>query len=167
MIIGIDPGATGGMAWWSVTDGAGSYAFTNQTEKDIVEQLREVIADVWPKHRSLVYLEKVSAMPGHGEKCEKCKRAPAPTTSSFNFGQSYGFLRGIVLSHGLALHDITPQKWCQHFGLKKKKGETNTQWKNRHKAKAQQLFPDQKVTHAVADALLIMNYGYAMSKETV
>jgi len=54
---------------------------------------------------------------------------------------------------------VTAQKWHRSLGIApRKKTETQTQWKSRLKAKAQQLFPQETVTLATADALLIACY---------
>jgi len=47
----------------------------------------------------LVGLEKVSAMPKQG------------ITSAFNFGQTYGILKGIVVTLGYPLELVRPQAW--------------------------------------------------------
>lgn len=85
-------------------------------------------------------LEKVHAMPGQG------------VTSMFTFGKGYGFLRGCLSSGGIPFDDVTPQAWQKALGCLTK-GD-----KNVSKAKAQQLFPHLKITHATADALLIGEY---------
>lgn len=140
-VIGIDPGKSGGLA---VIDPTYCSIFAmKKTEREVADWLRE--AGRHP-HR-FAYIEKVGAMPGQG------------VTSMFSFGQSYGFLRGCLISLGIPFEEVTPAKWQREFSLLKKKGETNTQKKNRHKAKAQQLFPGLKITHATADALLIMEWG--------
>ena len=80
-------------------------------------------------------------------------------TSMFNFGKSYGNLEAFLVAAAIPFERVTPSVWQREFGLIKKKGETHTQKKNRHKSLAQELFPSVKVTHAVADALLIAEYG--------
>jgi hypothetical protein len=57
---------------------------------------------------------------------------------------------------------VTPQKWQKEFGLivtGRGLGQDDTAKKNRNKARAQELFPGIKITHAIADALLIAEYG--------
>jgi hypothetical protein len=44
------------------------------------------------------------------------------------------------------------------YGMKKSKTESKTDWKRRLKEKAQQLYPDTKVTADMADAMLIARY---------
>ena len=91
-------------------------------------------------------IEKVHAMPNQG------------VTSMFNFGRNFGQLEMLIDWQCENYDYVTPQTWQKHFKLLKEKGETKTQKKNRHKALAQKLFPDIKVTHTNADALLIAWY---------
>ena len=73
--------------------------------------------------------------------------------STFKFGQSFGFLQGILIAAEIPFELVTPQKWQRYLGCRTK-GD-----KNITKARAQELFPDIKCTHAVSDALLIAEYG--------
>jgi hypothetical protein len=143
IVIGIDPGKSGGIAWWRPTAHHAAMKMP-ATERDLADVMKD-LAD----NDCFAYIEKVHAMPGQG------------VTSMFTFGQNYGFLRGCLIAHGIPFEEVTPQKWQKEFGLvfPKKMGLTPTEKKNRHKAKAQQLFPHLKVTHATADALLIAEYG--------
>lgn len=66
------------------------------------------------------------------------------------------------LAAGLRVEYVSPQKWQRALGLLSKGrglGQGDTAKKNRNKAKAQELFPGVKVTHAIADALLLAEYG--------
>ena len=140
IIIGVDPGKQGGLAWFQETMEAMKMPATETDLSDLLKHLK------WARG-SHAYLEKVHAMPGQG------------VTSMFTFGQGYGFLRGCLIAHGIPFDDVTPQRWQKSFSLKRKKDEPPTAWKNRIKAKAQQLFPHLKVTLMTADALLICEYG--------
>lgn len=55
--------------------------------------------------------------------------------------------------------EVTPQKWQKALQLGTKGNKSNTEWKNKLKARAQQLFPNVPMTLAVADALLILEYS--------
>ena len=66
-----------------------------------------------------------------------------------NSVQSYGFLRGLLRAFAIPFDRIEPRQWqdameCRTGGDK-----------NISKAKAQQLWPELKITHAIADALLL------------
>lgn len=71
----------------------------------------------------------------------------------------YQLLRGMLIGASIPFEECPPKRWQQ--GLKippRAKSENDTQWKNRLKAKAQSLFPKEKITLATADALLICEY---------
>jgi len=132
-ILGIDPGAKGGFA-------LGSEETTHwkmpESERDVYESIHTV-ADV----ADFAYIEAVHSMPGQG------------VASMFKFGMNYGMLRAFLIALGIPFETITPAKWqgvlqCRSGGDKKVTYR-----------RAQELFPAIKVTHYIADALLIMEYG--------
>lgn len=143
IILGVDPGKSGGIACWIPSKGMAATKM-GDTEKDVLSYL-----DCFPTaNGGFAYIEKVHAMPSQG------------VTSMFTFGQNYGFLRGCLTALEIPFEAVTPHRWQKEFSLlRRDKNESNTDKKNRHKAKAQQLFPHLKVTHATADALLICEYG--------
>lgn len=134
---GIDPGKSGSIsAIWN--DGV---PFTQsqsmgETEADIVGFIRQ-----FDLESARAVIERVHSSPQMGVK------------SAFTFGQSYGFLRGILSSHKVPFVEVLPAKWQQVMGCRTK-GE-----KNVSKAKAQQLWPHLKITHRNADSLLIAEYA--------
>lgn len=136
-VMGIDPGKSGGAALISI-DGSDYRAvgFSRLTEKDMIHELNALLnaADV-------CVIEKVHSMPKQGVK------------STFTFGQNYGFLRACILNQQIKMYEITPLTWQQKLNCRTK-GD-----KNVSKAKAQRLFPNLKITHQIADALLIAEYG--------
>jgi Holliday junction resolvasome RuvABC endonuclease subunit len=148
-ILGIDPGKSGALALVgkrAVVDGE----FVLVDETGVVElpfKLDNTERDIWEclvswrPQIEFAYLEKVHSMPKQG------------VVSSFKFGQSYGFLRGMLIALEIPWEAVTPQKWQGALSCRTK-GD-----KNITKARAQELFPDVRVTHALADALLIAEYG--------
>lgn len=136
IILGIDPGQSGAIAMLrgSPVEGIG-FAKLDLTEKDISDYF------AYQDKPSFAYIEKVHSMPKQG------------VASSFKFGKNYGFLRGCLIALGIPFEEVTPQAWQKAMGCMSR-GD-----KNVTKAKAQQLFPDIKITHAIADALLIAEYG--------
>lgn len=131
--IGIDPGKSGGIA---IIGDNGAYAIKMpETERDIFDYLQD------NSEGSFCLIEQVHAMPGQG------------VTSMFNFGMGYGGLRMALVGAGIPFDTVTPQKWQKALGCQTK-GD-----KNVSKRKAQELFPDIKITHAIADCLLIAHYG--------
>lgn len=137
IILGIDPGASGAIA--SFQPGEPQPVETiklTATERDIADFLGiRVFA------HAFAYLERVHAFPKQG------------VSGVFTFGQSYGFLRGLLVGLELPFEEVTPQRWQKAMGCMSK-GD-----KNVTKARAQQLFPEIKITHAIADAILIAEYG--------
>lgn len=152
MYLGVDPGMSGGMA--AVTaDGTGAYVSMPATERDVWEWFRQLAYE--HAHPSglatttFAVIEKVHAMPGNG------------VSGMFKFGQSYGFLRACLIAAGIPFEEVTSQRWQKALNITprdKRGGETSTQFKNRLKARAQQLFPNAKVTLATADALLLAEF---------
>lgn len=138
--MGIDPGASGGIAVIAHSYDAVSYM--SLKDKTLSDQYSFISV-----FSAKAYIEHVHSMPRDGVK------------SAFSFGRSYGNLEAFLVAAGIPFERVTPTVWQKEFGLIKKKGETKTQKKNRHKALAQELYPDIKVTHAIADALLIAEYG--------
>ena len=92
-----------------------------------------------------VVIEHVSAMPGQG------------VTSMFNFGQSFGILKGICSAMKLSMYFVRPVKWKKHFNL------INSS-KDASRTKAIEIFPyfsknlSKKKDANKADAILIASY---------
>jgi hypothetical protein len=133
--IGIDPGTNGGIAW--IQDG-----------KACVEKMPDTLQDLWELLRDIAsegicraYLEQVHSSPQMGVK------------SAFTFGNGFGHLEMALTAAGIPFERVRPQVWQKALGCMTK-GE-----KNVSKRKAQELFPSMKVTHAIADALLLAYYG--------
>ena len=73
--------------------------------------------------------------------------------SVWTFAQNYGTLLGILAALKITRYHVTPYIWQKTLQCLSK-GD-----KNITKRRAQELFPDIKITHATADALLIGKYG--------
>jgi len=135
--IGIDPGKNGGIA--ILADGLSPWAVKMpETERDVWDTIRALRS--WSDKTAIAAIEKVHAMPGQG------------VTSMFTFGQGYGALRMALIAAGISFREVTPQAWQKALGCMTK-GD-----KNASKAKAQELFPSLKITHAIADALLLAEW---------
>lgn len=135
LILGIDPGQSGGLAILNHDlTAANVIAYAKTTPHDIVEVLR-------PAKIMKAYIENVHAMPAQG------------VVSVWKFGQNYGWWLGVLTALGIPFEKVQPLKWQTAMGCRTG-GD-----KNISKAKAQELFPNMKLTHALADALLIAEYG--------
>ena len=154
IILGIDPGESGAISFLRTVSlsnvvGIGSVRL-DVSERDLCDWLGSILVDGNSEETAHAYLERVSASPGAG------------VSGMFRFGQSYGALRMLLIAHLIPFDLVQPAKWQQAMGCARPKGqvkESQTGHKNRTKARAQQLFPDIKVTHAIADSLLIAEYG--------
>ena len=134
-VVGIDPGrSSGGIAYVAGHDAwAWKMPETDRGIWELVNGLSSVAV--------LGVLERVSAMPGQG------------VSSTFKFGASLGELKMALVASGLRFELAAPSKWqgklaCRTGGDK-----------NVSKARAQELWPSLKITHAKADALLLAEYG--------
>lgn len=143
IIIAVDPGKNGGLAVIN-----GKSVLTRkmpETPKDLFDFLKK-----FAKMDVVCVLETVGGMPGQGGK------------AMFTFGVGYGYIVMALLALEIKTYPITPQRWQKEFSLGTTKSGgnlTTTQWKNVLKAKAQQLFPKEKVLLWNSDALLIAEFG--------
>ena len=150
-IIGIDPGEKGGIVCLSVAGDVLDVRKMPETPYDILDFLRRYSRNGLFGEGCVCYMEKVgTGMPGQSS------RATA------TFARHCGHLEMALMALGIKTVEVTPAKWMKHYQLGKSGDCTKTEWKNRLKARAQQLFPREKVTLAVADALLIAEYGRMM-----
>ncbi len=134
MILGIDPGKSGGIVGLD-REGGVLFAITMpQTETDIWR----VIGSVPRPTRACI--EAVHSMPGN------------KASSMFTFGMGYGGLRMALLAAKIPFEAVPPQTW-QGAMRCRSKGD-----KNLLKARAQELFPMVTVTLRNADSLLIAEY---------
>lgn len=141
MIVAIDPGKSGG------------FAFGTDLANPSVENMPDTIGDLAGLMRqfpagSVVYMEKVGGYAGG---------AGAPGSAMFNFGRGVGHLEATTYLLGFETRLVVPQKWQKSLGLGTSTGMKKHEWKNKLKERAQQLYPNCKVTLANADALLIFH----------
>jgi len=148
---GIDPGQDGAFAALD-EDGqvVGLFGFDKLSERDLFDGLMSwMSADDSAESKPMwCMLERVGARPLQG------------VASSFKFGMSYGFVRCALFAAAIPFDEVTPAKWQEK--MRCPKGEKKDK-KKINRERAQQLFPDVYMTlsgeHAVADALLIAEYG--------
>jgi crossover junction endodeoxyribonuclease RuvC len=134
--IGIDPGKSGCMAAIGPEVKGGvqySPKLGSLNEKEIFWWIFQFTPAV-------CVLERVRSSPQMG------------VTSAFTFGRGYGTLLGVLGATEIPLVEVTPQKWQKALGCMTG-GD-----KNVTKRKAQQLFPELRVTHVNADALLLAKF---------
>lgn len=151
IILGIDPGASGGIA--RIVDypegGADSVEVWKmpETERDLLDLFAS-----YDGTNIRAYLEKVHASPGMG------------VVAAFSFGGNYRMIRTALIAREIPFDEVTPQRWQKAIGGLASSGKVVNGFKKRDKnvskRRAQELFPSiKKLTHAYADALLIAEYG--------
>ena len=160
LIIGIDPGISGSVCFFqdgkilqviempTMIDGKKKKRQVNgsQIYNEILKRINE-----FEKQNVRVVIEQVSAMPGQG------------VTSMFNFGQSFGILKGICSAMQLPMYFVRPAKWKKHYNL------INSD-KDASRTRAIEIFPyfsshlSKKKDSNKADAIIIANFYYETYK---
>ena len=160
LIIGIDPGISGSICFFedgkiidviempTMTEGK-----KNKRQVNGAQIYNEILKRVSKAQRFnvRVVIEQVSAMPGQG------------VTSMFNFGQSFGILKGICSAMQLSMFFVRPAKWKKYFNL------INSE-KDASRTKAIEIFPyfssqlSKKKDSNKADAILIASFYYETFK---
>ena len=160
LIIGIDPGISGSICFFqdgkiidvvempTMTEGKKNKKQVNGSQ--IFNEISEKIKSL-DKEEIKVVIEQVSAMPGQG------------VTSMFNFGQSFGILKGICSAMQLPMYFVRPAKWKKYFNL------INSE-KDASRTRAIEIFPyfsgqlSRKKDSNKADAILIASFYYETYK---
>ena len=111
-IIGIDPGLSGGIAVLennkvlSIFDmPVMSEGKKNKRQLNSAQLVKLLKDNIFKNEEVSVVVEQVNAMPGQG------------VTSMFNFGQTFGAIKGICAALGLPIFFVRPAKWKKHFEL--------------------------------------------------
>ena len=156
LIIGIDPGISGSICFFqngkimdvvempTMAEGKKNKKQVNGSQ--IFNEISLRIKNL-DKNDIKVVIEQVSAMPGQG------------VTSMFNFGQSFGILKGICSAMQLPMYFVRPAKWKKYFNL------INSE-KDASRTKAIEIFPyfsgqlSRKKDSNKADAILIASFYY-------
>ena len=139
-VVGIDPGTKGGIA---VLDDSGGVVWTKAFRPDmtLVEFVEDVGAALDTNPRG-VFLEKVGHKRGDGSR------------GSFTFGGAMRAAEIALLSHGVKPKYVPPVFWQARLECLSGGDKSVTL------RRAKELFGNQvKVTHGIADALLIAEYG--------
>jgi crossover junction endodeoxyribonuclease RuvC len=160
LIIGIDPGISGSICFLdngkiidvvempTMAEGKKNKRQVNGSQ--IYNEISQRINKIQNQDIRII-IEQVSAMPGQG------------VTSMFNFGQSFGILKGICSAMQLPMYFVRPAKWKKYFGL------INSE-KDASRTKAIEIFPyfssqlSKKKDSNKADAILIANFYYETYK---
>ena len=161
LIIGIDPGISGSICFFqdgvirdvvempTMIEGKKNKKQVNGSQ--IFNEISEKIKNMDKKNIKVV-IEHVTAMPGQG------------VTSMFNFGQSFGILKGICSAMQLSVYFVRPAKWKKYFNL------INSE-KDASRTRAIEIFPyyssnlSRKKDSNKADAILIASFFFETYKE--
>ena len=156
LIIGIDPGISGAICFFEKGEVKHIMDMPTMSEgKKNKKQIngRQIFHEIssrienYSKEEICVVVEQVSAMPGQG------------VTSMFNFGQSFGILKGICSAMHLPVYYVRPAKWKKYFNL------INSE-KDASRTRAIEIFPyfsaqlSKKKDNNKADAILIASFFY-------
>ena len=153
LIIGIDPGISGSICFFEdgkiievVEMPVMIEGKKNKKQVNGAQIYNEFLERINNKDDEIrVVIEQVSAMPGQG------------VTSMFNFGQSFGILKGICSAMQLPMYFVRPTKWKKYFNL------INSQ-KDASRTRAIEIFPyfstqlSKKKDSNKADAILIASF---------
>jgi len=111
-IIGIDPGLSGGIAVLENNKVEEVYDMPvmpegkkNKRQLNSAQLVKLLKNNIQDKEKTAVVVEQVNAMPGQG------------VTSMFNFGQTFGAIKGVCAALGLPIFFVRPSKWKKHFEL--------------------------------------------------
>tara|TARA_B100001765_G_scaffold99347_1_gene61069 strand:+ start:301 stop:795 length:495 start_codon:yes stop_codon:yes gene_type:complete len=156
LIIAIDPGISGSLCFFEegkIIDiiempnmAAGKKNKRQVNGAQIYNEISLRIKN-FQKEDIKVVIEQVSAMPGQG------------VTSMFNFGQSFGVLKGICSAMQLPMYFVRPAKWKKYFNLINSK-------KDASRTKAIEIFPyisaqlSKKKDSNKADAILLASFFF-------
>lgn len=151
LIIGIDPGITGALAFIWPDGEVGVRDIPVEKRGGFVErqvdvlELANIIRNVSNHHSVMsvkAVLERVDSRPAQG------------SASIYSIGDTCGAIRGVLAGLGIPVDTVRPQEWKPHYGLGKDKEDA--------RMKAIELFPNvelsRKKDHNRAEALLIANY---------
>jgi crossover junction endodeoxyribonuclease RuvC len=152
MILGIDPGLSGGIA--IISGSQIELLETIPTEKKTGFIKRQVdaqkLSNILRVYPDLVcYLEKVASRPGQG------------VGSVFSFGDTYGTIRGVLGALNIPTYYVSPQRWKKELKISSKEDSLKASF---------DLFSGlkfKKKDHNIAEALLIAYYGQKEREKNV
>lgn len=161
--LGLDPGVGGGIAL--NCDGTLYVWKMPETDDDLVNLFEDIQISYGI---DFCVLEEVSARPTYLPSQDGGFVPVQGVTQTWNFAQNYGLIRGVLAAMKIRRQYVRPQAWQKALAIpprRKDPKETQTEWKNRLKAKAQELFPGVRITLAVSDAALISEVAMRMMRE--
>jgi len=146
-IIGIDPGASGGIAIY--TDGKAT-AVKMPKGADATNEYFGYLRETF--ENAIVFIERVSHFAGGADD------APGKKFAIAKMMENYTILKTLLKTNSLPFCEVHSSSW-QGALLTRVKGESKQIRKKRYKDYAQQHYPEVKVTLSNSDALCIVSFG--------
>ena len=151
-IIGIDPGLSGAIAILDNNKVVGIYDMPvmaegkkNKRQLNSAQLVNIIKDNINTKEEITVVVEQVNAMPGQG------------VTSMFNFGQTFGAIKGVCAALNLSIFFVRPSKWKRHFELiNSSKDSSRTKVIEMYPSLSRQLSKKKDVNKS--DAILIARF---------
>ena len=151
-IIGIDPGLSGALAIlddlkiFDIFDmPVMSEGKKNKNQLNSAQLVNIIKKNILTDKETIVIVEQVSAMPGQG------------VTSMFNFGQTFGAIKGVCAALELPIFFVRPSKWKKYFELiNSSKDSSRTKVIEMYPSLSDQLTRKKDVNKS--DAILIARY---------
>lgn len=159
-VIGVDPGLGGALALFDARPGSegGHKVFDMPTlhnkgsklavdAQELANLVGEMLFDLPEGATIEAAVENVGSRPRQA--------------GAFNFGLSTGIIHGVLATHGVKFHLVSPAQWKGAMGLHRKPEETQDETKDRARAVASKLFPTlvksfgRKKDDGRAEALLL------------
>ena len=153
-IIGIDPGLSGAIAVLEDKKVLGIYEMPvmaegkkNKRQLNSAQLVNIIKNNIIESEEIVVVVEQVNAMPGQG------------VTSMFNFGQTFGAIKGVCAALELPIFFVRPSKWKKYFDLiNSSKDSSRTKVIEMYPSLSSQLTKKKDVNKS--DAILIARFYF-------
>ena len=141
IIIGIDPGARGGIAIYDETEHNMILHKCPETTREMSAVLESAKANALINNQEIsCAIEKVHAFPTDAR------------SSAFKFGMNFGMWLGVLGANKIPVLQVTPRRWMKDFQvLPKIKKERKAELQRI----ASEMLPENKITLMTSDAALI------------
>ena len=141
-LVGVDPGKRGGLALLSYCGAVVSTTPMPAVDADLFAWLQIARREARQAgHPCQAWVEQVHSSPQMG------------VVSAFSFGEQSGRVKMALRAASIPYNLVAPGTWQKALNCRTAGNKAIT------RTFAAQLFPKEKITHAIADALLIAEYG--------
>ena len=153
-VIGIDPGLSGAIAVLDdkkvlkiIDMPVMAEGKKNKNQLNSAQLVNIIKENINNNEEIVVVVEQVNAMPGQG------------VTSMFNFGQTFGAIKGVCAALNLPIFFVRPSKWKKYFELiNSSKDSSRTKVIEMYPSLSSQLIRKKDVNKS--DAILIARFYY-------